>query len=83
MTVELSYSHIFDTVGFLGVFSTAAALVPALFSSHVQRSGTWYGVLAAFMLYSMSHLLLINHRSEPPLGLCIFQTALIYGTVTS
>jgi hypothetical protein len=72
---------VFDTFAFLSVFSVVAALAPALFSPHVKRSRTWFGLLVAWLLYSVTYLLLIGHRFSPPLGLCIFQATLVYTSI--
>ncbi|KAF9468025.1 hypothetical protein BDZ94DRAFT_1246979 [Collybia nuda] len=73
---------VFNVFAFLGVFSILLVLVPALLSSRIKRSRSWFGVLATWMLYSATYLLLVGRQlnPEPPYGLCILQAALVYAT---
>lgn len=80
---ESTQTTIFNVFASVGVFSTAFVLAPALFSSRVKRSRTWFGVLTSYLVYSAIYLLLVGRQfdPEPPLGLCFFQAALVYGIV--
>lgn len=82
LTLLSTQTTVFNISASLGVFSIVAVLLPALFSSRVKRSRTWFGVLAAWLVYSVSYLFLIGRQfgPEPPLGLCMFQAVFIYAT---
>ncbi|KAF9463515.1 hypothetical protein BDZ94DRAFT_600816 [Collybia nuda] len=80
--VESGHIIIFDALAFLGCFLTVAVLVPALLSPRIKRSETWFGLLMSWLLYSVSYILLIGRQvgPKPSLGLCMFQSALVYAT---
>ncbi|KAJ7584291.1 hypothetical protein C8J56DRAFT_1053746 [Mycena floridula] len=70
----------FNILSFAGFFLLALVLIPVILSKQVHRNRTWFGVILAWMLYSLSYLLILGHQfgPEPPFGLCMFQTILIY-----
>ncbi|KAF9463535.1 hypothetical protein BDZ94DRAFT_1308650 [Collybia nuda] len=81
--ISVFNTTLFNVLTTLGVFSIAAVLGPALFSSRVKRSTIWFSTLISWLMYSVSYLLLLGRQigpANPPLGLCIFQASLIYAT---
>lgn len=72
---------IFDVLVYLSVLLTVCTLLPALFSKTVERSSGWYSLVTGLLLYSLSYGLIIGRQKgphEPPPGLCVTQTLLIY-----
>lgn len=72
----------FDIIVLLSVVLNLAALVTAMLSKSIARSPIWYSMMTAGVVYSLSYGLLVGRQEtpdEPPLGLCVTQTVLIYG----
>ncbi|KAF9445476.1 hypothetical protein P691DRAFT_777551 [Macrolepiota fuliginosa MF-IS2] len=72
---------LFDVTVLLAIILFLCTLLPAVFSKSVQRSIGWYSLMTAWLTYSLSYGLLIGRQEEPiepPLGLCLFQTLLVY-----
>ncbi|KAJ7756506.1 hypothetical protein DFH07DRAFT_481743 [Mycena maculata] len=71
---------VFDVLHALALVFLVAMLLPALLSGSVQRMKTWFNLIFACIIYSISFILLIGHQSgpEPPYALCVFQGGLIY-----
>ncbi|KAJ7588463.1 hypothetical protein C8J56DRAFT_1050532 [Mycena floridula] len=74
------YVTAFDTLQFLGLFSTFGIVVTAVFSSKIQRGMTWYFFMAELVVFCIAYLLIVGHQSgdDPPFGWCLFQAALIF-----
>ncbi|XP_006455641.1 hypothetical protein AGABI2DRAFT_121542 [Agaricus bisporus var. bisporus H97] len=52
-----------------------------MLSKSVVRSPSWYNLIAAWFVYSLSYGLLVGRQEgpdQPPMGLCLAQTLLIY-----
>ncbi|KAF7759911.1 hypothetical protein Agabi119p4_11606 [Agaricus bisporus var. burnettii] len=52
-----------------------------MLSKSIVRSPSWYNLLAAWLVYSLSYGLLVGRQEgpgQPPIGLCLAQTLLIY-----
>ncbi|KAJ6489611.1 hypothetical protein C8R47DRAFT_1195989 [Mycena vitilis] len=75
---------LFNTFSFLGVFSLLLVIGTAYFSSTVHRSGLWFRHMIAWIIYSVSYLLLLGRQvgPTPPFGLCLVQAALIHAAPT-
>ncbi|KAJ7931580.1 hypothetical protein B0H13DRAFT_1958907 [Mycena leptocephala] len=75
---------LFNTFSFLGVFSLTLVVATAHFSPTVHRSPLWFRHMIAWIVYSVSFLLLIGRQSgpPPPFGLCLVQASLVYASPT-
>lgn len=73
---------IFNTLAFLGLFLNVAVLAAALLSPRIRRRSAWFSSMAAWIIYSVSHLLIIGHQigPEPPYGNCLAQAVSVYAT---
>ncbi|KAF7309847.1 O-acyltransferase [Mycena indigotica] len=75
---------LFDVLTILGFTSLSLVVLVAHFSSRIQRNALWFRHMNSWIIYSASYLLLIGHQMgpEPPFGLCVLQSALIYAAPT-
>lgn len=72
---------LFDVVDLLGIILLACALLPAVLSKTIQRSRVWYSMMVAWLVFALSYGLLVGRQeppSQPPFGLCLVQTLLVY-----
>ncbi|TFK40428.1 hypothetical protein BDQ12DRAFT_497213 [Crucibulum laeve] len=71
----------FDTLCILAIVLLVACILPVLLTSSIQRSKVWHGLLASWLAYSLSYIILMGHQSgpSPPHTVCVFQTLVIYG----
>ncbi|PBK92472.1 hypothetical protein ARMGADRAFT_161566 [Armillaria gallica] len=74
----------FDTLQVLGLVLLLALLAPALFSSNIKRTATWFGMIVSGIIYCASYLILMfiggQGGSEPSAGVCLFQACLVHST---
>ncbi|ESK92457.1 hypothetical protein Moror_4494 [Moniliophthora roreri MCA 2997] len=67
---------------FLGLFGAIAILIAASLSSKL-RQATWYNFIVILVLFCFSYLLLLlagqYGNPDPPFGLCLAQSCMIYG----
>ncbi|SJL08549.1 uncharacterized protein ARMOST_11915 [Armillaria ostoyae] len=74
----------FDTLQVLGLVLLLALLAPALFSSNIKRTATWFGMIVSGIIYCASYLILMfiggQGGSEPSTGVCLFQACLVHST---
>jgi len=70
----------FDVAVFMAIVLSLCTFLPAILSKNVRRSIGWYSLIAAWLVYSLSYALLIGKQegTDPPSGLCVFQSLLIY-----
>ncbi|KAF9446234.1 hypothetical protein P691DRAFT_708956, partial [Macrolepiota fuliginosa MF-IS2] len=81
MTLNHTLVVLFDILVLVAVILLLCTLLPAVFSKNVHRSVGWYNLMITWLVYSLSYGLLVGRQVEsiePPLGLCLFQTLLIY-----
>ncbi|PBL04102.1 hypothetical protein ARMGADRAFT_1158034, partial [Armillaria gallica] len=72
---------IFNSSLVISLVLLTAVLLPALISKHMYRMRIWYALICSAMVYCVSFLLLVGYQigpEEPPLGLCVAQTAMVY-----
>ncbi|KAF9017591.1 hypothetical protein BDZ89DRAFT_1074683 [Hymenopellis radicata] len=71
----------FDTLVVIGFVMIAIVLVPAWRSSEIYRLKTWFALMIAGLVYSVSFFLIVGRQfgEEPAFGLCLLQASLIYG----
>ncbi|KAK0236713.1 hypothetical protein EDD85DRAFT_790475 [Armillaria nabsnona] len=66
----------FNTLQVLGLVLLLALLAPALFSSNIKRTATWFGMIVSGIIYCASYLILTfiggQGGSEPSAGASIF-----------
>ncbi|KAK7440061.1 hypothetical protein VKT23_017311 [Stygiomarasmius scandens] len=69
-----NFLQVFGLISVLLVFSTAAL------SPRVRRATIWYIFMFGWIIWCISHLLLVGHQTggPPARGLCTFQAALVY-----
>ncbi|PBK92480.1 hypothetical protein ARMGADRAFT_1080551 [Armillaria gallica] len=74
----------FDTLQVLGLVLLLASLAPALFSSNIKRTVTWFGMIVSVIIYCASSLILMfiggQDDPEPSPGVCLFQACLVHST---
>ncbi|KAJ7043689.1 hypothetical protein C8F04DRAFT_1072970 [Mycena alexandri] len=82
--LQAQFETVFNTFSFLGVFSLTLVAATAHFAPSVHRSGLWFRHIIAWIVYSVSFLLLVGRQSgpAPPFGLCMVQAALIHASPT-
>jgi hypothetical protein len=71
----------FDLLLLLSILLILCALVTAAVSKSIARSPSWYSLMMAGLIYSLSFGLIVGRQEtpdEPPLALCVIQTLLIY-----
>ncbi|KAF9012135.1 hypothetical protein BDZ89DRAFT_1142997 [Hymenopellis radicata] len=70
----------FDTMVVIGFVMIAIVLVPAWRSSEICRLKTWFALMIAGLVYSVSYFLIVGRQfgEEPAFGLCLLQASLIY-----
>ncbi|KAK0189861.1 hypothetical protein F5146DRAFT_1200804 [Armillaria mellea] len=72
----------FDTLQVLGIALLLALLSPALFSSNIKRTATWFGMIISVIIYCASYSILMftggQDDLEPSAGVCLFQACLVY-----
>ncbi|EKM76615.1 hypothetical protein AGABI1DRAFT_94030 [Agaricus bisporus var. burnettii JB137-S8] len=71
----------FDICVLLSVLLILCTLVPAMLSKSVVRSPSWYNLIVAWLVNSLSYGLLVGRQEspdQPQMGLCLTQTLLIY-----
>ncbi|KAK7059751.1 hypothetical protein R3P38DRAFT_968914 [Favolaschia claudopus] len=75
---------VFNISVLLGVVSLGFIAATAYFASTVHRSQLWFRHIFSWIVYSVAFLFLVGHQggSNPPFGLCFFQSALIYAVPT-
>jgi hypothetical protein len=75
---------VFDSFLFLGVALLALVVATAHLSSKVHRSGLWFRHMIAWIIYSITFLLLVGHQLDPnpPFGVCVVQAAFVYAAPT-
>ncbi|KXN90377.1 hypothetical protein AN958_04246 [Leucoagaricus sp. SymC.cos] len=72
---------IFDVLVLISVLLTVLTLLLAVLSRNVSQSAGWYGLMTGWVIYALSYGLIVGYQEgekEPPLGVCAFQTLLIY-----
>ncbi|KAF5359744.1 hypothetical protein D9756_003442 [Leucocoprinus leucothites] len=71
---------LFDAIVLVATVLVLCTFLPAILSRNVKRSIGWYSLMTAWLVYSLSYGLLIGRQEgpEPPFGLCLFQTLLVY-----
>jgi len=73
---------VFDAVAVTATISLALTLAPAVLSSNVHRSKTWFSMITTMMIFPLLYLLNVgsqfNTEDSPPIGLCILQAGFIY-----
>ncbi|KAF9012145.1 hypothetical protein BDZ89DRAFT_483547 [Hymenopellis radicata] len=71
----------FDTLVVIGFVMIAIVLVPAWRSSEIYRLKTWFALMIAGLVHSVSFFLVVGRQfgEEPAFGLCLLQASLIYG----
>ncbi|KAF9450976.1 hypothetical protein P691DRAFT_788086 [Macrolepiota fuliginosa MF-IS2] len=62
---------IYNALSSLAVLLFLCTLLPAIFSRNVQRTMGWYGLMAAWLVYS-------DRQEGPPWGLCVVQVLFIH-----
>ncbi|KAK0433424.1 hypothetical protein EV421DRAFT_2040180 [Armillaria borealis] len=74
----------FDTLQVLGLVFLLALLAPALFSSNIKRTATWFGMIISVIIYCTSYSILMfigrQDGPEPSAGVCLFQACLVHST---
>ncbi|PBK92509.1 hypothetical protein ARMGADRAFT_1063466 [Armillaria gallica] len=74
----------FDTLQVLGLVLLLALLAPALFSSNIKRTATWFGMIISVIIYCVSYSILMfiggQDDPEPSAGVCLFQACLVHST---
>ncbi|KAK0236699.1 hypothetical protein EDD85DRAFT_1023515 [Armillaria nabsnona] len=74
----------FDTLLVLGLVLLLALLAPALFSSNIKRTATWFGMIISLIIYCASYSILMfiggQDGPEPSPGVCLFQACLVHST---
>jgi hypothetical protein len=72
--------NVYNALQIVGFLLLAIVLFTALMSHNVRRTPTWFGMIAAWMFFAFSHLLLIRQQlgSHPPWGICLIQAGLIH-----
>ncbi|KAJ7170741.1 hypothetical protein C8R43DRAFT_65053 [Mycena crocata] len=75
---------IFNFLAAGGFVLLLATLLPAVLSSSVHRSKTWFSMIISWIVYAISYLLIVGHQlgPEPPRGVCAIQMLLIYASRT-
>jgi hypothetical protein len=80
----MSFHHslvvLFDAIVLVATILCLCTIVPAILSRTVHRSIAWYSLMTAWLVYSVSYGLLIGKQEgpNPPFGLCLLQTLLVY-----
>ncbi|KAK0444334.1 hypothetical protein EV421DRAFT_390062 [Armillaria borealis] len=76
------YVTLFDILQGLLFLLLALVFLTAIFSSTVNRSKTWFMFMASIIEWCASYLIIIGQQTGkgPPVGLCIFQAAVIYSS---
>lgn len=72
---------LFDAIALLAILLFVVILIPAIFSKNVHRSMGWYSLMIAWLVYSLSYVLLIGRQDThglPAFGICLAQTLVIY-----
>lgn len=72
---------IFNSILVISLVLLTAVLLPALISRHVYRMRIWYALICSAIVYCVSFFLLVGYQmgpGEPPFGLCVAQTVMIY-----
>lgn len=73
---------VFDTLQALGLVLLLALLVPAVFSSNIKRTATWFGMIISVIIYCASYSILMfiggQDDPEPSPGVCLFQACLVH-----
>ena len=82
MPSQHSLVVLFDVFVFAGIGLSLCTFLPAILSKNVYRSIGWYSLMTAWLVYSLSYALLIGKQEgpDPPFGLCVFQSLLVYAT---
>ncbi|SJL08564.1 uncharacterized protein ARMOST_11930 [Armillaria ostoyae] len=74
----------FDTLQVLSLVLLLGLLAPALFSSNIKRTATWFGMIISVTIYCASYSILMfiggQDDPEPSAGVCLFQACLVYST---
>ncbi|KAK0477360.1 hypothetical protein IW261DRAFT_1487299 [Armillaria novae-zelandiae] len=73
---------IFNSLQILGLILQVVVLIPALFSTRIQRMRTWYIMILSGIMYNLSYMPLMvlgqQFGPAPSFALCLFQSCLIY-----
>ncbi|KAF8917526.1 hypothetical protein CPB85DRAFT_1452710 [Mucidula mucida] len=71
----------FDTMVVISFVMIAIVLIPAWRLSEIYRLKTWFALMIAGLVYSVSFFLIVGRQfgEEPPFGLCLLEASLIYG----
>lgn len=70
----------FNAVQMTGLVLLLAIILTAWLAPSVKRSIAWFNVIVSWIFSASSFLLLMGRQTgpEPPFGLCLFQSMLIY-----
>ncbi len=71
----------FDAMVVIGIVAIVIVLVPAWRSTEIYRLRTWFALMIAGLVYSVSFFLIVGRQfgEEPAFGLCLLQASMIYG----
>ncbi|KAL9714062.1 hypothetical protein Ac2012v2_002369 [Leucoagaricus gongylophorus] len=80
MPSQHSLVVLFDVLVLVGTVLSLCTFLPAILSKNIYRSIGWYSLMTAWLVYSLSYALLIGKQEgpDPPFGLCVFQSLLVY-----
>jgi hypothetical protein len=75
-----SFVLVFDIFELLAVLLISCTLLTAICCRAIQRSIAWYNLITGWLVYSLSYGLLVGRQEgpQPPMGLCVLQTVLVY-----
>jgi hypothetical protein len=71
---------VFNILHIVALVLLGAILLTVLLSSKIRRTVTWLGLIATFLLISLSNIFLIGQQigPDPRFGVCLMQAGLIY-----
>jgi len=72
--------EVFNVLQIVAFLLHGAILFTALLSSNVRRTPTWFGLIASWMVFTLSNFLIVGQQIGPDPGfwICLTQAGLIY-----
>ena len=73
---------VFNAIQIAGFLFNGAILLTVLLSSNVRRTPTWFGLMASWMVFTLSNLLIVGHQigPDPGFGICLTQAGFVYAS---
>ncbi|KAJ7756508.1 hypothetical protein DFH07DRAFT_482189 [Mycena maculata] len=73
---------LFNSIAAGGLALLLATLFPAMLSTSIHRSKTWFSMIVSWIVYALSYILILGHQSgpQPPPGICVLQMMFVYST---